>query len=89
MFLNFQSQREGTRINSSAKSSIFSWDDHKYVRHFKITPEPGQCYHSARRVCNNLQLPPSGAMFCPYEVGEEVLYKKCGSYGIRSYRNYQ
>ena len=29
------SQREGTRINSSAKSLIFSWDDHKFVRHFK------------------------------------------------------
>ena len=28
-------QCEGTQINSSGKSSIFTWDDHKYVCHFK------------------------------------------------------
>ena len=96
------SQREGTRIKSSAMSSIFTWNDQQCVRHFKhpashlpemtvndgfstlqkfcnviakIVPDETQCHHLNRKTRANLKPTSSEAIFCPYEVGEEILFK--------------
>ena len=91
-------EQEGTRINSSGKSSIFSWDNGKYVRHFthpnstipEMTVNDG--FSSFHKLCNFVSkvnplcfkskrkkvrepLFPETQSKCPYEIGEEIIFK--------------